>query len=178
MLGYAPALSSDGKPSQSGGKLRVEFLLNKLVPIGIPSLYLYGEGELEVTEYGYAYSPSSGTGATGEFGFSRVGLGLGKGFYFWRNLSLSPYAGMGWEYVTVGDIPYETVYLKAGLNAAVNIYYPLQLVGGVSGFSYLSPAVSSSYGGGYEGALSSYNDLFRGRESVGVSGFVGVRVNF
>ncbi len=186
MLGYGPGLQSkEGQPSQSGGKLRLEMLINKVISLGIPSLYLYGEGEVEFTDYALAFpivQPAESMMSTEvkkkSYTFSRVGLGLGKGFYFWRNFSLSPYLGVGWEYASANDIPFETFYLKAGMNAAINIYYPLQLVGGLSAFTYLSPHISKSYSGTYDASFSKYSEIFQGRSSAGFGGFLGVRINF
>jgi hypothetical protein len=179
-LGYGPPLQNS---SQSGVKLRVEQMVNKLLPLGIPALYLYAEGEVEVTDY-HDYTmnlvdPMPGTIIKKQSRtFSRVGLGLGKGYHFGRNFSLSPHVGMGYEYADVNDIPLETVYTKLGVNLTLNIYYPLQLVGGASGFCYFAPQVRSSYTGSDPPSFSSYNDVFQGRNSFGFSGFLGVRICF
>jgi len=126
-LGYGFPLQNS---AQAGVQLRLEQLTNKLWSFGIPALYVYGEGEIDAK--------------------FRWGLGLGKGCHFGRNFSLSPYVGLGCEYTDIGGTSDETYYGKLGANLTLNIYYPLQLVGG-----------------GYYTSSSS-----------GASGFVGVRICF
>ncbi len=179
MLGYGPGLQSkEGAPSQSGAKLRVEWLVNRIANLGIwPGLYLYGEGEAELTRYETTIADP------GSYLFWRAGFGLGKGFYFWRNFSLSPYLGMGFEFASVQDYSLEdysleTMYFKAGINAAINIYYPLQLVGGLSAFAYGAPSVRNNYDSDSELPFTKYSDIFPNRTSSGIAGFIGVRINF
>jgi hypothetical protein len=169
-------------------QMRVELLTNKVLNLGVfPSLYVYAEGVMEDARYALSSSFATDYGlTTGEGGdkytFMRWGFGLGRGVYFWRNFSLSPYVGMGWEYASVSDnISLETAYYKAGANFAVNIYYPLQLVGGVSGLFYGSPTLKNDSDGSDESAAASpsrYSEVFSARSSGSAAGFVGIRFNF
>jgi hypothetical protein len=78
---------------------------------------------------------------------------------------------------------FQTVYYKAGANFTLNIYYPLQLVGGVSAQVYGKPTLSDDDNDDDTGTTSvtapgSYRDIFKDRSSGGVSGFVGIKINF
>lgn len=170
-------------------QMRVELLTNKFINLGaLTSLYVYAEGIMENASYALKSDFGSTYGVTGagkeRYSFTSWGFGLGKGVHFWRNFSLSPYVGMGWEYVTVkDDISLESIYYKAGANFSVNIYYPFQLVGGVSGLFYGAPALkdsddSNDSSSSSSSSLSSYSDVFSNRSSGSASGFVGIRFNF
>ncbi|MDR0712180.1 MAG: hypothetical protein LBF67_07555 [Prevotellaceae bacterium] len=175
-------------------QMRIEVLTNKVLNLGVfPSLYVYAEGIMENTRYSLKsnfindYELTADNGKA-NYTFMRWGFGLGRGLYFWRNFSISPYVGMGWEYVSVkDDISLETIYYKAGANFAVNIYYPFQLVGGVSGLFYGAPKFDSNSNSNSNSddssssastSLSSYGDVFGDRSSGSASGFVGIRFNF
>ncbi|MDR3328482.1 MAG: hypothetical protein LBS63_00030, partial [Prevotellaceae bacterium] len=181
LLGGGLSLPAEASRALTG-TLRVELLTNKALSLGVwPGLYVYVEGELEVASYakGSLVAKETDDGSLASYSFSRVGVGLGKGFYFWRNFSLSPYVGVGWEYAEVADIPLRTVYVRAGLNLAINLYYPLQLVGGAAATAYAAPA----YNGKEDGECSSlllrrYDEAFKGRSGSGLSAFAGIRVNF
>ncbi|MDR3366777.1 MAG: hypothetical protein LBO71_07415, partial [Prevotellaceae bacterium] len=123
-----------------------------------------------------------------DYTFLRGEFGLGRGFYFWRNFSLSPYVGMGWEMASLNkNFSVSAPYYKAGANLCLNVYYPFQLVGGVSGFFYGSPTLkekekddsnSDSDADSKSKTFSNYDDIFSGRRGSNVSGFVGIRFNF
>ncbi|MDR1416451.1 MAG: hypothetical protein LBJ57_03395 [Prevotellaceae bacterium] len=183
LLGYDPGVGGAEK-----WLLRAEILTNRFINLGIwPGLYLYVEGEMEPTSYAltdkfandYAIAQS---GDKSSYLFTRANVGLGKGFYFWRNFSLSPYVGFGWEAVSVSSsLSLESFCYKAGANLTVNIYYPLQLVGGVSGLTYGKPTLKNSDDSSNATTTDTpqkYSDIFSGRSSGIVSGFVGVRINF
>ncbi|MDR1341773.1 MAG: hypothetical protein LBK18_00795 [Prevotellaceae bacterium] len=180
MLGYDPGVGGSEK-----WLLRAEVLTNRLINLGIwPGLYVYVEGEMETASYALtddfarSYAMESGKKS---YSFTRGNVGLGKGIYFWRNFSLSPYVGFGWETVSAGSISLESYYYKAGANLAINLYYPFQLVGGVSGLMYGKPSLKLKDDDGSSTATdlpSRYGDVFSGRRSENVSGFVGVRFNF
>jgi hypothetical protein len=168
--------------------LRTEFLTNKLVNLGVwPGLYVYIEGTMEAASYTLTdkFLDSYGLtdNANSSYSFTRADFGLGRGIYFWRNFSLSPYVGLGWEVVSVKEMSFETIYYKAGANFTINIYYPLQLVGGVSGLAYGTPTLKDEKDDDDAAVTDAampgkYSDIFSGRSSGGVSGFVGVRINF
>lgn len=172
-------------------QMRVEVLTNKVLNMGaLPGLYVYGEGIMERASYALESEFANAYGLTGgskeSYSFTRWGFGLGKGAYFWRNFSLSPYVGMGWEFVSVKDISLETTYYKAGANFSINIYYPFQLVGGVSGLFYGATTLKdsdssnddSSSSSSSSSSISRYSEVFSARSSGNASGFVGIRFNF
>ncbi|MDR1022101.1 MAG: hypothetical protein LBL94_02345 [Prevotellaceae bacterium] len=181
MLGYDPGVGGAQK-----WLLRAEALTNKAINLGIwPGLYVYVEGEMEAASYtltdNFAISYGMENLGKKNYSFMRGNVGLGKGFYFWRNFSLSPYVGFGWETVSVGSISLESHYYKAGANLAINLYYPFQLVGGVSSLLYAKPTLKLKDNNGSSAATdmpSRYGDVFSGRRSENVSGFVGIRFNF
>ncbi|MDR0414295.1 MAG: hypothetical protein LBH84_02640 [Prevotellaceae bacterium] len=181
MLGYDAGLGGSEK-----WLLRGEILTNKLLNMGIwPGLYLYAEGEMELATYKLTdgFEANYAIYGTGEksYVFTRAGAGIGKGFHFWRNFSLSPYVGLGFETVSVtSDISFESLCYKAGANFAINLYYPLQLVGGVSGLAYGTPTFKNKQENSDDApsAPKKQGDIFSSRSSTNVSGFVGIRVNF
>ncbi|MDR3188033.1 MAG: hypothetical protein LBT94_02460 [Prevotellaceae bacterium] len=174
LLGANTPLSGDAYFST---ELRLELLTRV-----IPSLYVYGEGTLEGARYALSSSFKVDYELTGngkeDYLFARAGFGFGKNIHFWRNFSLSPYVGMGWEFTSAKQISLETMYFKGGANFALNIYYPLQLVGGVSGLLYGSPSSSKKDDDGNKISFSSYGKVFSERSSVGAAVFMGVRFNF
>lgn len=183
LLGVGAPITSREEERQL--QARVELLTNKVINLGVfPSLYVYAEGIWEESSYALNSSFSADYNLTNEdkknYTFMRWGFGLGRGIYFWRNFSLSPYVGMGQENVSVGgDISLEALYYKAGANFTVNLYYPLQLVGGVSGWFYGAPTLTNDSGSESDGnAPSRYSDVFNARRSSSASGFVGIRFNF
>ena len=111
----------------SGLLLRADFRLGRF--IGIPAFYLYGEfGALE-SKYYY------GTEAS----FVRYGAGLAKGFQLGRNLEIRPYFGFGLDNTTDEGIgsTISSLYIKPGVNLALNLRHNIQLVGGLGAYSFI-----------------------------------------
>lgn len=174
-----------GYGGQSQFKGRLEYLISKgFIPI--KSLYIYGEVDFE--SRGYSRDslqiandltlPSEDDNK--KYSFLRYGVGLGKGFQLNRNTQISPYIGVGWESVSsyASNTSVETMYFKGGVNLTLNLYYPLQLVGGAHVFFYTSPKITRDDSSDTEIYSLKYRDIFNGRDNMGISLFVGLKLNF
>jgi hypothetical protein len=136
----------------------------------------------------------------------RVSFGFGRQYQLTRNMQLSPYAGVGIgvaSYATLKDttsinkdisLSIQSWSAKAGVNLAVNLRYPLQLVGG----AYVHANITTTFGVSndadmekvhedYKGSENDpfaalrnkkYGDYYKDLQPFGVFGFVGLRYTF
>lgn len=145
----------------SGLLLRADFRLGRF--IGIPAFYLYGEfGALE-SKYYYGTETS----------FVRYGAGLAKGFQLGRNLEIRPYFGFGLDNTTDEGIgsTISSLYIKPGVNLALNLKHNIQLVGGLGAYSFIGDVTDAN---GYT-VTGSWDDLF---DKSGPSALFGVKFMF
>ena len=151
------------------------------------------------------------------FFYYRFSFGVGRSYYPLRNLQVSPYAGLGFgstNFAALKDstktntsstdnstssenkdisLSVSSWHAKVGVNVTLNIYYPLQLVGGVYAHAHTTAFSAStdkdekekdekyikSDNDPYRKLRDfSYSDYFSGQRAVGIVGFVGVRYNF
>jgi hypothetical protein len=127
-LGYelSNALGGDA----GGVNLRFDYRLGRYA--GIQSLFVYGELSLDGENTVWINSK--------EFGTIRYGLGFAKGIQLARNLELRPYVGFGIEQAGENDIEYKVLYGKGGANAAYNLMHNIQVMGGISYYSFIGKA--------------------------------------
>ena len=145
----------------SGLLLRADFRLGRF--IGIPAFYLYGEfGGFDSKEYQGEKSS-----------FMRYGAGLAKGFQLGRNLEIRPYFGFGLDNTTDEGIgsTISSLYIKPGVNLALNLRHNIQLVGGLGAYSFIGEVTDAS---GYTVA-GSWDDLY---DKSGPSALFGVKFMF
>jgi len=145
----------------SGLLLRADFRLGRF--IGIPAFYLYGEfGGFDSKEYQGEKSS-----------FMRYGAGLAKGFQLGRNLEIRPYFGFGLDNTTNESInsTISSLYIKPGVNLALNLKHNIQLVGGLGAYSFIGDVTDAN---GYTVA-DSWDDLF---DKSGPSALFGVKFMF
>ncbi len=156
-----------------GGIVRVDLRTGRLS--GIRALFLYLEAGFDAGNYPEAplYLP---LGGSSEFAFLRYGAGLAKGFQLTRNVELRPYIGAGAEQATndenTGDDALTAIYVKPGVNLALNLTHNFQITGGIGTYVFVSDAESVNYGS-YE---IKWNELFLDR--LGPSTFVGIKIGF
>lgn len=155
-----------------GGYARLDARLGRYV--GIKALFLYVDGGAEVKEYEYTYPGSSLN--TNDLLFYRYGAGVAKGFMLTRNIELRPYVGVGQEVATYkdweevgGDL--KVLYVKAGINLALNLKHNFQIVGGMGNYTFVSNAENDN--GDTELA---WGDIFKDRE--GVTAMAGLKIMF
>lgn len=142
--------------------------------IGIKALFLYVDGGAQIKEYEYTYPGS--TVNTNDLLFYRYGGGLAKGFMLTRNIELRPYVGFGQEVATYkdwddlgGDL--KVLYVKAGLNLALNLRHNFQIVGGMGNYTFISNAENDN-----GDTKLGWGDIFKNRE--GVSAMAGLKIMF
>ncbi len=136
----------------------------------------------------------------------RVSFGFGRQYQLTRNMQVSPYAGVGIgvaDYATLMDstevnsdisLSIQSWSAKVGVNLAVNLYYPLQLVAG----AYVHANITTTFGASndtdmekvheeYKGSENDpfaalrnkkYSDYYKGLQPFSVVGFVGLRYTF
>lgn len=142
--------------------------------IGIKSSFVFVEGGFDSGTYPSAQGLSSPSNP--DFSFLRYGVGLAKGFQLMRNLELRAYLSVGAETASstdlTGDDAVSAVYVKPGINLALNLKHNFQVVGGVGSYAFISDAEDGN-DVSYEIA---WTDLFTDRG--GVSMFIGVRLGF
>lgn len=139
---------------------------------GIRSLFVYLEGGIDAGDYPSATSYMTG-GET--FAFVRYGGGLAKGFQLSRNIELRPYVGGGVEQASnddnTGDDAPSAIYVKPGVNLALNLTHNFQVTGGVGAYFFVSDAESVNYG-----VYGAWSDVFENR--MGPSTFIGIKLGF
>ncbi len=142
--------------------------------IGIKSSFVFVEGGFDSGTYPSAPSilPTTDT----DFSFLRYGFGLAKGFQLMRNLELRAYLSVGAEQASnsdlTGDDAVSAIFVKPGINLALNLKHNFQVVGGVGSYAFVSDAEDRN-DVSYDIA---WKDLFANR--TGASMFIGVRVGF
>ncbi|MFO8021093.1 MAG: hypothetical protein R6U65_01400, partial [Perlabentimonas sp.] len=109
---------------------------------------------------------------TSDFAFVRYGAGLAKGMQLGRNIELRPYIGLGIESASndnySGDDAIEALYIKPGVNLALNLSYRFQMIGGIG--SYIINDGSND-----SGTYVNWENAF-GRS--GPSVFIGLKLGF
>lgn len=154
-----------------GGYGRVDIRLGRL--IGIRSLFIYLEGGFDAGDYPSAIDYS----LLGEesFTFLRIGGGIAKGMQLTRNLELRPYFGAGVEMASndknTEDNAPSAIYIKPGVNLALNLKHNFQLIGGMGVYAFISNAESEN-----GGEIAAWDVLFENR--TGPSAFIGIKFGF
>lgn len=139
---------------------------------GIRSLFVYLEGGIDAGDY-----PSASSYLTGgeTFAFLRYGGGLAKGFQLTRNIELRPYIGGGVEQASnddnTGDDAPTAIYIKPGVNLALNLTHNFQITGGIGSYIFVSDAESVN-----SGVIGPWTDIFENR--MGPSSFFGIKIGF
>ncbi len=151
-----------------GGYGRVDLRLGRF--IGIRSLFIYLEGGFDAGDY-----PSAPLSGDESFTFLRFGGGVAKGMQLMRNLELRPYVGVGAEIASndknSGDDAPSAIYIKPGVNLALNLKHNFQLIGGVGAYAFVSDAESEN-----GGEIGPWNSVFEDRS--GPSVFIGIKFGF
>lgn len=113
-------------------------------------------------------------------------LGLSKGFFITRNLSLSGHGGLAMEWgnaldtdvhKSIGEGQIYGVFGYAGAQAAINLRYNCQLVGGANYYAELGNAqLTKGQDEESKELLYTYSEIFEGRAGVNIN--FGVRIQF
>jgi len=149
--------------------------------VGIRALFIYVEGGLALGEYPGANSiinstTSQPTISSSDYTFLRYGGGIAKGLQFTRNIELRPYIGAGIEQATNDDFDdsynISALYIKPGLNLALNLKHNFQIIGGLGSYAFISNATSSTD----EDLGKAWDEIFK--ERSGLSYVVGLKVMF
>ncbi|MDD2198016.1 MAG: hypothetical protein PHW91_12610 [Bacteroidales bacterium] len=154
-----------------GGYGRVDLRLGRF--IGIKSLFVYLEAGFDAGDYPSAssYLPVSDE----SFMFLRFGGGIAKGMQLTRNLELRPYFGAGAEVASNDEISDEdapsAIYIKPGVNLALNLKHNFQLIGGVGVYAFISNAASDN-----NDDIGPWDSVFLDR--TGPSAFIGIKFGF
>jgi hypothetical protein len=138
---------------------------------GIKALLVYGELGIQTKSYtSFPYYTSSDL-----FAFLRYGLGVAKGFHLTRNIELRPYIGAGVESASNSDFTGEdapsVLYVKPGVNLALNLKHNFQVVGGLGVYGFMGDGESES---GIN--VGSWGNAFQNRG--GASTFFGIKLGF
>lgn len=155
-----------------GGYGRIDLRLGRL--IGIRSLFIYVDGGLDVGKYPSAIDAELLSGEE-LFTFFRFGGGIAKGMQLTRNLELRPYFGAGVEMASndenSGDDAPSAIYIKPGINLALNLKHNFQLIGGMGVYAFVSDAESEN-----RSEIGPWNSVFEDRS--GPSAFIGIKFGF
>lgn len=143
--------------------------------VGIRALFIYLEGGFALGEYQGATSNFTGV-TDADFTFLRYGGGIAKGLQFTRNIELRPYIGAGLEQATNDDFEkgynISALYIKPGLNLALNLKHNFQLVGGAGFYMFIANPTDT------EDAEfdKAWDEIFKDRS--GLSYMVGLKIMF
>ena len=176
--------------SLGGIYINGELLLGQYIGLTQTKFFMgghFGGNTYDLTKCGKFGSSSDLKEAS--FAFYGGELGFSKGFFIMRNLSLSGHIALAMEWANALDSEVRKnrkiesslitgTFGMAGAQAAINLHYNCQLVGGASYYAELGNAKLSS---GVEDEDTkdlgvTYSEIFEGRAGVNIN--FGVRIQF
>jgi hypothetical protein len=156
--------SLGGEFGEIGGLYgRIDFRTGKIS--GIRALYVYGEGGVDKGDYDTFETVV----------FLRYGGGFAKGIQLTRNIELRPYVGAGVEQATNENLTEDeiltAVYVKPGINLALNLTHNFQIFGGGGVYVFVTEAEDKN-----GNTFGNWDELFVNRS--GLSSFAGIKIGF
>ena len=152
-----------------GVEIGAEYLLNRIVR------GYFRPGLKVLAEVGF---DSKTYHSSGDVSFLRYNVGLAKSIYFARNFQWEPSFSFGEEKASEksSNDTYSAYYLKPGIKFGANILYNVQLMAGVSYYSFLKGIKDSSGSDTYKDSKWTDPMFYPGREGVTIN--IGIRVEF
>jgi hypothetical protein len=162
------------------GSGRLDFRLGRFV--GIRSFFLYLDFGFDSKDYPQALNYEIYTGLSNPtFLFLRYGAGFAKGYQLGRNIEVRPYLGAGIEQAfneeqsanedySVDDTA-RAIFIKPGINLALNLTHNFQIVGGIGSYFFIADAQTVNVE-----SIDKWDNVFGGRR--GASSFIGVKIGF
>lgn len=186
ILGY-------GAGAMSGANLKIEALTGSIT--NVPQLKMFIAGHIDFGKYDLRNTCSLFRNDSdledAKMIFYGAEFGFSKGFYLLHNFSLSAHLAFGAEWADFSDSDLSKQYLKkktiatlvggAGVQAAINLRYNLQLIGSLTYYAGLGDAFTTAKDEDEDDTdfdiNAKYSDLFDGRADAANISF-GVRIEF
>jgi hypothetical protein len=162
------------------GSGRLDIRLGRFV--GIRALFMYIDVGFDSKSYPSALNYDIYSGITDPaFTFLRYGAGFAKGYQLSRNVELRPYLGGGIEQAfnkeqssiegsSLDDTP-RSIFIKPGINLALNLNHNFQIIGGVGTYMFIANAETVN-----DGQIDKWENIFSNRR--GSSTLIGIKIGF